>query len=188
MGQISVEYNVGGIEGLHVITPRKYADERGYFIEIYNEADMKAAGIDYTFVQDNQSMSARGTVRGMHFQICHPQAKLICVLKGEIYDAVIDIREGSETFGRWYAEVMSEDNCRQLLVPAGFAHGFMTLSDHADILYKCTDFYHPGDEGGIMWNDPEIGIEWPELDDPTGPILSDEDRRWPAFREAVRRK
>ena len=163
MGQISVEYNVGGIEGLCLITPKKHGDERGYFMETYNANDMKEAGIDYHFVQDNQSMSTKGVLRGLHFQKEYPQLKLVRVIRGAVFDVVVDLREGSETFGEWYGAILSEDNCRQLLIPKGFAHGFLVLSDYAEFCYKCDDFYHPNDEGGLAWNDPDIGIEWPEL-------------------------
>lgn len=187
MGQISVEYNVGGIEGLHVITPKKHVDDRGFFMETYNEADMKAAGIDYSFVQDNQSMSVKGVLRGMHFQIDHPQAKLLRVISGAIYDAVIDIRKGSKTFGKWYAEVLSAENRRQVLIPEGLAHGFLVLSDTAEISYKCNVFYHPNDEGGIFWNDPDVGIEWPldELGEGVELIISEKDKRLPGMRDVI---
>ena len=178
MGHISVEYDAGGIKGLHIITPEKHGDERGFFMETYNEADMRQAGIDYTFVQDNQSKSAKGVLRGMHYQISHPQAKLVRAIRGSIFDAVIDLREDSATYGRWYAAVLSEDNCRQLLVPEGFAHGFLVLSDVAEVCYKCNDFYHPDDEGGIIWNDPDVGIKWPKLDDGTPLTISEKDKSW----------
>ena len=179
MGQISVEYNVGGIEGMHVITPKKFVDDRGFY--------MKAAGIDYSFVQDNQSMSVKGVLRGMHFQIDHPQAKLLRVISGVIYDAVIDIRKGSKTFGKWYAEVLSAENCRQVLIPEGLAHGFLVLSDTAEISYKCNVFYHPNDEGGIFWNDPDVGIEWPlaEIGEGVELIISEKDKRLPGMRDVI---
>lgn len=186
MGQINVEYNVGGIEGLHVITPSRHGDERGYFMETYNEEDMRQAGIETTFVQDNQSKSVRGVLRGMHYQIRYPQAKLIRVIRGAIFDTVIDLRKGSPTFGQWHAEVLSEDNCRQIFVPEGFAHGFKVLSDIAEVCYKCNDFYHPNDEGGIAWNDPEVGIDWPAPEEDTELIISAKDQKWPGFQEAMR--
>ena len=163
MGQIKVEHNVGGIEGLCVITPARHGDSRGYFMETYNENDMKEAGFDYVFVQDNQSMSSKGVLRGMHFQINYPQTKLVRAIRGRVFDAVIDLREGSATYGKWHGELLTEENGRQFLIPRGFAHGFLVLSDYAEFCYKCDDFYHPNDEGGIAWNDPDVGIEWPEL-------------------------
>lgn len=201
MGQINVEHHVGGIEGLCVITPKRHGDSRGYFIETYNENDMKEAGFDYKFVQDNQSMSAKGVLRGMHFQKNYPQTKLVRVIRGKVFDVVIDLREGSTTYGKWHGELLTEENGRQFLIPRGFAHGFLVLSDYAEFCYKCDDFYHANDEGGIAWNDPEVGIEWPELtgvydgtasgvgytlDDGTPLNLSEKDQRWSGIREAFR--
>lgn len=163
MGQINVDYNVGGIEGLCVITPKRHGDSRGYFMETYNANDMKEAGLDYLFVQDNQSMSSKGVLRGLHFQKNYPQMKLVRVIRGKVYDVVVDLREDSGTYGKWHGELLTEENGRQFLIPKGFAHGFLVLSDYAEFCYKCDDFYHPNDEGGLAWNDPEIGIEWPEL-------------------------
>ena len=177
MGKIEVQYNVGGLEGLCVITPVRHGDSRGSFMELYNKEDMKAAGFDYVFVQDNQSVSSNGVLRGMHFQKEHAQTKLIRVAKGSIFDVVIDIREGSPTYGKWHGELLTEDNCREFLIPRGFAHGFLVLSETALTIYKCDDFYHPEDEAGIAWDDPQIGIEWPKLDVPY--MLSDRDRKWP---------
>lgn len=193
MGQIKVEHNVGGIEGLCVITPARHGDSRGYFMETYNENDMKEAGFDYVFVQDNQSMSSKGVLRGMHFQINYPQTKLVRAIRGRVFDAVIDLREGSATYGKWHGELLTEENGRQFLIPRGFAHGFLVLSDYAEFCYKCDDFYHPNDEGGIAWNDPDVGIEWPELkgeyrgsasgegytlEDGTPLNLSEKDQKW----------
>lgn len=163
MGQIKVEKNVGGIPGLCVIEPKVFRDNRGYFVEIYNQRDMEAEGLDMVFVQDNQSSSTKGVLRGLHFQKEFPQGKLVRVNRGRVYDVVVDLRSESETFGKWYGVELSEDNFRQFYVPQGFAHGYFVLSNVAEFCYKCTDFYHPGDEGGLAWNDPEIGIEWPEL-------------------------
>ncbi len=163
MGQIKVEKNVGGIEGLCVIEPAVHGDSRGYFMETYNQNDMREEGIDLVFVQDNQSSSSRGVLRGLHFQKEHPQGKLVRVIRGRVYDVVVDLRKDSETFGKWYGVELSEENKKQFLVPEGFAHGYLVLSDWAEFCYKCTDFYHPGDEGGLAWNDPEIGIQWPEV-------------------------
>ena len=161
MGKITVE--TCDIEGLKVITPKAFGDARGYFMETYNYNDFKEAGIDQIFVQDNQSSSTAGVLRGMHFQIAHPQDKLVRVIRGEVFDAVIDLREGSETFGKWFGVLLSAENRKQFFIPKNFAHGFLVLSDYAEFVYKCTDFYHPGDEGGIRYDDPEVGIEWPDV-------------------------
>ena len=161
MGQIVIEKNVGGIEGLCVITPAVHGDDRGYFMETYSQRDMTEAGIDITFVQDNQSMSTKGVLRGLHFQKNYPQTKLVRVIKGSVFDVAVDLRKKSNTFGKWYGIELSEENKKQFLIPRGFAHGFLVLSDKAEFCYKCDDFYHPNDEGGLAWNDPEIGIEWP---------------------------
>lgn len=161
MGQIVIEKNIGGIEGLCVITPAVHGDDRGYFMETYSQRDMMEAGIDITFVQDNQSMSTKGVLRGLHFQKNYPQTKLVRVIKGSVFDVAVDLRKKSNTFGKWYGIELSEENKKQFLIPRGFAHGFLVLSDKAEFCYKCDDFYHPNDEGGLAWNDPEIGIEWP---------------------------
>ena len=163
MGKITIERNVGGIEGLCVVTPTVYADARGYFTETYNQRDMEEAGLDYTFVQDNQSKSVKGTLRGLHFQKRRPQAKLARVATGAVFDVAVDLRSGSATYGRWHGELLTEDNFKQFLIPRGFAHGFLVLSETAIFCYKCDDFYDPDDEGGVAWNDPEIGIVWPKL-------------------------
>ena len=163
MGKITIERNVGGIEGLCVVTPTVYADARGYFTETYNQRDMEEAGLDYTFVQDNQSKSVKGTLRGLHFQKRRPQAKLARVATGAVFDVAVDLRSGSATYGRWHGELLTEDNFKQFLIPRGFAHGFLVLSETAIFCYKCDDFYDSDDEGGVAWNDPEIGIVWPKL-------------------------
>ena len=163
MGKITIERNVGGIEGLCVVTPTVYADARGYFTETYNQRDMAEAGLDYTFVQDNQSKSVKGTLRGLHFQKRRPQAKLARVVTGAVFDVAGGLRSGSATYGRWHGELRTEDNFKQFLIPRGFAHGFLVLSETAIFCYKCDDFYDPDDEGGVAWNDPEIGIVWPKL-------------------------
>ena len=164
MGQIEVLRNVGGIEGLCVILPAVHGDSRGYFMETYSARDMAEAGFDYIFVQDNQSMSRKGVLRGLHFQKEYPQTKLIRVIKGEVFDVAVDLRKDSATFGKWHGEILSEENKKQILIPKGFAHGFLVLSDTAEFCYKCDDFYHPNDEGGMAWNDPEIGIVWPRVE------------------------
>lgn len=160
MGQIKVEKNVGGISGLCVIEPAVHGDRRGYFMETYSQRDMEEAGIDVTFVQDNQSCSSKGVLRGLHFQKDFPQTKLVRVIKGRVFDVAVDLRKNSETYKKWFGIELTDDNKLQFLIPKGFAHGFLVLSDTAEFCYKCDDFYHPGDEGGIAWNDPEIGIEW----------------------------
>lgn len=165
------------IEGLCVIEPTVFKDERGYFMETYNENDFKEAGLDMEFVQDNQSMSVRGVLRGLHFQKQYPQGKLVRVVRGKVFDVAVDLRKGSPTYKKWYGVELSDENKKQFYIPEGFAHGFLVLSDEAEFLYKCTDFYHPGDEGGIMWNDPEIGIDWP-LEDGVGLVISEKDMNW----------
>ncbi len=164
MGHLTVEKDVNGIEGLCIITPYIYEDERGFFYESYSQRDMLNAGIDIKFVQDNQSMSKKGVLRGLHFQKQHPQTKLVRVIRGEVFDVVVDIRKESKTYGRWHGIRLSEYNRRQLLIPAGMAHGFLALSDMVECCYKCDDLYCPGDEGGIAWNDPNIGISWPGVE------------------------
>ena len=163
MGQIKIEKNLDGIEGLCLITPAVHGDARGYFMETYSQRDMEEAGINIVFVQDNQSMSAKGVLRGLHFQKQFPQTKLVRVIKGEVFDVAVDLRPGSATYGKWHGELLTEENKNQFLIPRGFAHGFVVLSETAEFCYKCDDFYHPNDEGGLAWNDPKIGIVWPRL-------------------------
>ena len=163
MSQITVERDINGIKGLCLIIPAVHGDNRGYFMETYNAKDMKEAGLDIAFVQDNQSMSTRGVLRGLHFQKQYPQAKLVRVIKAVVYDVAVDLREGSSTYGKYHGVVLSDENKKQFLIPRGFAHGFLVLSDIAEFCYKCDDYYHPNDEGGIAWNDPDIGIEWPGI-------------------------
>ncbi|MDO5544253.1 MAG: dTDP-4-dehydrorhamnose 3,5-epimerase [Eubacteriales bacterium] len=164
MGQITLEKNVGGIAGLCVITPAVHGDQRGYFMETYSQRDMEEAGISITFVQDNQSMSTRGVLRGLHYQIHHPQTKLVRVIRGAVFDVAVDLRPGSETYGKWFGIELTAENKKQFLIPKNFAHGFLVLSDEAEFCYKCDDFYHPNDEGGIAWNDPTIGVRWPGVE------------------------
>ena len=187
MGKIEVQDNCNGIAGLKVITPAVYGDNRGYFMETYNFNDFAAAGIDCTFVQDNQSASKKGVLRGLHFQIDYPQDKLVRVIKGEVFDVAVDLRKGSETFGKWFGVVLSEENKKQFFIPKNFAHGFLVLSDYAEFCYKVTDFYHPNDEGGMIWNDPEIGIKWPMPEGMTKEdlIFSDKDTKWGGIKEYV---
>lgn len=201
MGQITVEKNVGGIEGLCVITPAVHGDNRGYFMETYSQRDMEEAGIDINFVQDNQSCSTKGVLRGLHFQKQYPQTKLVRAIKGTVFDVAVDLRTGSATYGKWYGVLLTEENKKQFLIPKGFAHGFLVLTDIAEFCYKCDDFYHANDEGGLAWNDPEIGIEWPELvgeyngyasaedytlSDGTKLNLSDKDQKWLGFKDTFK--
>lgn len=174
------------IEGVKVVDVKLYGDARGGFMETYREENFVAGGIDASFVQDNQSSSVQGVLRGLHFQIEHPQAKLVRVISGTVFDVAVDLREGSPTWGQWEGVVLSAENRRQFFVPRGFAHGFLVLSETAEFCYKCDDIYHPGDEGGIMWNDPELGVEWPaflgeKTLDPARVILSDKDKIHPAL-------
>lgn len=174
------------IEGVKVVDVKLYGDARGGFMETYREENFVAGGIGASFVQDNQSYSVQGVLRGLHFQIEHPQAKLVRVISGTVFDVAVDLREGSPTWGQWEGVVLSAENRRQFFVPRGFAHGFLVLSETAEFCYKCDDIYHPGDEGGIMWNDAELGIEWPaflgeKTLDPAKVILSDKDKIHPAL-------
>ena len=155
------KFNKTSIEGVYVIEPKVFGDNRGYFMETYNEDDFDKAGLDYNFVQDNQSKSKKGVLRGLHFQTKHLQAKLVRVVSGEVFDVAVDLRKGSKTYGEWTGVILSEENKKMFMIPRGFAHGFVVLSDTAEFTYKCDEFYHPEDEGGIMWNDPEINIKWP---------------------------
>lgn len=180
MGKITV--TTCEIEGLKVIEPQVFGDSRGYFMETYNYNDFKEAGIDVQFVQDNQSMSTKGVLRGLHFQIKFPQDKLVRVVNGEVFDVAVDLREGSKTFGKWYGVLLSAENKKQFFIPKGFAHGFVVLSDMAEFAYKCSDFYHPNDEGGLKWNDPDIGIDWPIPAD-MELLLSDKDQKWGGIKE-----
>ena len=187
---INVEKDVNGIEGLCIIEPKVFGDARGYFMETYNENDMKAAGLDYKFVQDNQSASSKGVLRGLHFQIHYPQDKLVRVVSGEVYDVAVDLREGSKTFGKWAGVLLTAENKKQFMIPKGFAHGFIVLSDHAEFCYKVTDFYHPNDEGGLMWNDPDIAGEWP-MPEGMGPDdlnLSDKDKVNWSYKEYLQKR
>jgi len=167
------------IAGLYEITPKVFGDSRGYFFESWSERDFHAAGLDMRFVQDNQSKSLRGVLRGLHFQKTHPQGKLVRVIEGEVFDVAVDIRPLSPTYGKWHGVTLTAEKQNQFYVPEGFAHGFLVLSETAIFAYKCTDFYHPEDEGGLMWNDPAIGIDWPDVG--TAYLLSDKDTKHPAF-------
>ncbi len=180
MGKITVEKTP--IEGLLVISPKVFGDDRGYFMETYNLADFKEAGIDCTFVQDNQSASRKGVIRGLHFQKEFPQDKLVRVISGEVFDVAVDMRKGSATYGKWYGIKLSAQNKKMFFIPKNFAHGFLVLSDYAEFTYKCTELYHPDDEGGIIYNDPDIGIEWP-IEDGLELVFSDKDKKWPRLKE-----
>ena len=170
------------IEGLKVIEPTVFGDERGYFMETYNYNDFKEAGIDLQFVQDNQSMSKKGVLRGLHFQKQFPQDKLVRVVRGEVFDVAVDLRPNSKTYGKWFGVVLSAENKKQFLIPKNFAHGFLVLSETAEFVYKCTDFYHQNDEGGLLWSDPEIGIDWP-IPDGMDLILSEKDKLWSGIKD-----
>ena len=198
MGQISV--NKAPIDGLFVIEPTVHGDSRGYFMETYNQADMHEAGLDMVFVQDNQSMSVKGVLRGLHFQKEYPQGKLVRVIKGTVFDVAVDLRKNSKTYGKWFGVELSEENKKQFYISEGFAHGFLVLSDTAEFCYKVTDFYHPGDEGGLAWNDPEIGIVWPNVTgqyrgtasaegytiDDTLLNLSEKDQKWCGLKDTFK--
>ena len=200
MGQITVEKDLDGIRGLCLITPAVHGDSRGYFMETWSQRDMEEAGLHISFVQDNQSCSTKGVLRGLHFQKHFPQTKLVRVIKGEVYDVAVDLRDGSPTYGKYHGELLTEENKKQFLVPKGFAHGFLVLSDVAEFCYKCDDFYHPNDEGGMAWNDPEIGIQWPKLEgkypgsasaagytvDGVSLNLSEKDQKWLGIKDTFR--
>lgn len=177
MGQIKIEKNVGGIDGLCIITPTVHGDSRGYFMETYNENDMKDAGIDVNFVQDNQSASAKGVLRGLHRQKEFPQSKLVRAIVGTVFDVAVDLRNGSKTYGKWYGVELSAENKKQFFIPKGFAHGFLVLSDYAEFCYKVDDFFHPNDEAGIAYNDQTIGVKWP-IPEGMKIILSEKDKNW----------
>ncbi len=199
MGQIQVTST--DIEGLYIIEPAVHGDSRGYFMETYNQNDMHEAGLDMVFVQDNQSMSTKGVLRGLHFQKQYPQGKLVRVIRGEVFDVAVDLRKDSKTFGKWFGLILSEENKKQFYISEGFAHGFLVLSETAEFVYKVTDFYHPGDESGLAWNDPDIGIEWPQLkgvyrgtadsegytlSDGTSLNLSEKDKCWKCIKETYK--
>lgn len=167
-------FNKTEIEGVYIIDVKTYGDNRGYFMETYKESDFREAGLCYNFVQDNQSSSKKGVLRGLHFQTLHPQAKLVRVIKGEVFDVAVDLRKNSPTYAKWVGVLLSEENHRQFMIPRGFAHGFVVVSDYAEFAYKCDELYHPEDDGGIMWNDPDIGIRWPDVGEI---ILSEKDQK-----------
>ncbi|MBM7869836.1 dTDP-4-dehydrorhamnose 3,5-epimerase [Clostridium pascui] len=170
------------IEDLYIIEPKVFGDHRGYFMETYNYEDFKEAGLDMVFVQDNQSKSRKGVLRGMHFQTQYSQGKLVRVIKGEVFDVAVDLRKESKTYGQWYGVLLSEENKNQFYVPEGFAHGFLVTSDEAEFVYKCTNLYHPEFEGGIAWDDPDINIQWP-LQGIDEVLLSDKDKNAPTLKK-----
>ena len=191
MGQIKVTN--APIKGLYIIEPAVHGDERGYFMETYNQRDMAEAGLNMVFVQDNQSMSTRGVLRGLHYQKEYPQGKLVRAIKGTVFDVAVDLRSGSETYGQWFGVELSEENKKQFYISEGFAHGFLVLSETAEFCYKVTDFWHPGDEGGLRWNDPDIGIKWPgvymdteRFSDGKELNINDRDRSFPGLKEAFK--
>ena len=166
------------IKGIYVIETKKFGDNRGYFTETYKKKDFDEAGLIYNFVQDNQSRSRKGVLRGLHFQKQYPQAKLVRVIEGEIFDVAVDLRNESPTYGQWFGTTLSSDNGKQLMIPRRFAHGFLVLSEYATVCYKCDELYHPEDEGGIIWNDPSINIQWPDVDEI---LLSNKDKKHPTI-------
>lgn len=170
------------IKDVYIITPKVFGDDRGYFMETFSEKDFESEGLNYKFVQDNQSSSKKGVLRGLHFQKSHPQAKLVRVLKGEVYDVAVDLRKDSKTYGEYVGVLLSAENKKQLLVPRGFAHGFLVVSDSAEFAYKCDEFYHPEDEGGIRFDDPAINIAWPKIDSEF--VLSEKDKLHPTLKES----
>ena len=183
MGKIKV--TTCDIEGLYVIEPTVFKDERGYFMETYNQNDFKEAGLNMTFVQDNQSMSVKGVLRGLHFQKQYPQGKLVRAVRGTVFDVAVDLRSDSKTYGKWFGVTLSAENKKQFYIPEGFAHGFLVLSDEAEFAYKCTDFYHPGDEGGLLWSDTEIGVDWP-IEPGMELIISDKDKKWSGLKDTFK--
>jgi len=172
------------IEGLYIIEPTVFGDNRGFFMESYNKREFEKIGLDMNFVQDNHSRSKKGVLRGLHFQRKHPQGKLVRVIRGKVFDVAVDLRKGSPTFGKWYGIILSDENHLMFYIPEGFAHGFLVLSEEADFFYKCTDFYYPEYDAGIIWNDPDIGIKWPfEEYGIKEPILSEKDSKLPRLRD-----
>ena len=173
------------IEGLYILEPKVFCDDRGYFMETYNQNDFDELGLNMKFVQDNESKSKRGVLRGLHFQKKHPQGKLVRVIKGSVYDVAVDIRKNSKTFGKWVGVELSEKNKKQFYIPEGFAHGFLVLSKEAQFVYKCSDFYYPEDEGGIIYNDSTINISWPIPED-MEVVISEKDKKWGGLKEYVK--
>ena len=173
------------IPGVVVIEPQVFGDDRGYFMETYQKDQFAEAGIDKEFVQDNQSRSTRGVLRGLHFQKNHTQGKLVRAVRGTVFDVAVDLRTSSETYGKWFGVELSAENKKQFYIPEGFAHGFLVLSDEAEFAYKCTDFYHPGDEGGLLWSDETIGVQWP-IEEGMELIISEKDKKWGGFNDTFK--
>jgi dTDP-4-dehydrorhamnose 3,5-epimerase len=169
------------IDGVYIIEPTVFGDERGYFMETYSETEFAEIGINTKFVQDNQSKSKKGVLRGLHFQTENSQGKLVRVIRGEVFDVCVDLRKDSKTYGKWEGVILSEENKKMFMIPVGFAHGFLVLSDEAEFTYKCTDIYNKAAEGGLIWNDPDVGIKWPEVD--TELLFSEKDQKWPTLKE-----
>ena len=169
------------IKDVYIIEPKVFGDNRGYFMETYRKEDFDKAGLKYNFVQDNQSKSKKGVLRGLHYQKTFPQTKLVRVISGEVFDVAVDLRKNSPTYGEWVGEILSSENKKMLMIPRGFAHGFMVLSETAEFIYKCDEVYHPEDEGGIMWNDPDVGVKWPS---DIEPLLSEKDQKHPSLKES----
>ena len=175
------EFHKTEIEGVFIIEPKVFGDDRGYFMETYKESDFLDAGLNYKFVQDNQSKSRKGVLRGLHYQKHYPQATLVRVISGEVFDVAVYLRKGSPTYGKWVGVILTAENKKMFMIPRGFAHGFVVLSETAEFVYKCDELYHPEDEGGIMWNDPEVGIKWPYEGEP---LLSEKDKKHPSLKES----
>ena len=178
----NVIFNKTEIEGVYIIENKVFGDNRGYFMETYNKEQFVEAGLDMTFVQDNESKSTKGVLRGLHFQRKHSQGKLVRVTNGEVFDVAVDLRKSSKTYGKWVGVILSSENKKQFYIPEGFAHGFLVLSDEATFNYKCTDFYAPEYDGGVMWDDKDINIEWP-MEGIENIILSEKDKEHPSFNE-----
>ena len=174
-------FNKTEIEGVYVIEPKVFGDERGFFMETYKQSDFEQAGLKYNFIQDNQSRSHKGVLRGLHYQKNFPQAKLVRVIQGEVFDVAVDLRKNSPTYGKWVGVLLSAENKKMFMIPRGFAHGFLVLSDTAEFVYKCDELYHPEDEGGIMWNDPDVNVKWPLNEEPS---LSEKDKEHPLLRDS----
>lgn len=175
-------FNKTSLEGVYIVELTSFGDERGYFMETYNQKEFEKKGLDMIFVQDNQSKSKQGVLRGLHFQTKHQQGKLVRVISGEVFDVAVDLRKGSPTYGQWEGVILTAENKKQFYIPEGFAHGFLVLSEHAEFVYKCTDFYHPEYEGGIPWDDPTIGVQWP-LDNIEKILLSTKDEKWEVLKK-----
>ena len=177
-------FNKTKIEGVFIIEPQVFGDERGFFMETYKESDFKKAGLDYNFIQDNHSKSRKGVLRGLHYQLHYPQAKLVRVIQGEVFDVAVDLRKDSPTYGQWIGVLLSAENKKMFMIPRGFAHGFLVVSDEAEFVYKCDDVYNHEAEGGLKWDDPDVGIKWP-MDgiNPEDLLTSEKDGKWPSLKE-----